>query len=238
METIQTGEGIRRMFSSVYRRYRLINHLLTLGLDILWRRKAALIAGGVRGGNWLDICSGTGDMAAGLSGVSPEGTDIYGVDFSLPMLLTARKDPRTSDVDFVLADARELPFAPESFDLVTISFSTRNMNLSREILTDTFRGFLRVLKPGGVLINLETSQPPSAVIRALFHLLVKIYVAPAGRLISGAGPAYRYLSGSIPRFYPAEQLRKIIQEAGFRDVSFRRMTMGAVALHRAVRPGG
>ncbi|MBD3178168.1 MAG: ubiquinone/menaquinone biosynthesis methyltransferase [Candidatus Latescibacteria bacterium] len=230
------ADGIRKMFEKVHRRYRLVNHLLTLGMDRFWRARAAGMAAGAPAGRWLDICSGTGDMAARLKAAAPEGTAVYALDFTMPMIRTARKDRRLRDVRFVLGDARKLPFADRSFNLLTVSFSTRNMNLSEEVLLETFREFLRVLQPGGLFINLETSQPSAAPVRKLFHLLVGAYVAPAGRLISGAGPAYRYLSQSIPRFYPPEKLQSMISGVGFTDVSYRPLTLGAVAVHRAVKP--
>jgi demethylmenaquinone methyltransferase/2-methoxy-6-polyprenyl-1,4-benzoquinol methylase len=235
--TGRNAPALQEIFTSVHRRYRLVNHLLTLGLDRYWRRKAAEEAAKEAGGRWLDICSGTGDMAARLVEAAPAGTGIFAVDFTMPMIKTARSDPRLETVDFVLGDAAKLPFAGDSFDLAAISFSTRNLNLCEEALTADFREFLRVLKPGGVFLNLETSQPGHAALRKIYHFLVRLYVAPAGKLISGAGPAYRYLSGTIPRFYHPEKLSSMMETAGFTGVSFRRLTLGAVAVHRGVKPG-
>lgn len=237
MRGIDNSDGIRRIFERVHRRYRLVNYLLTMGLDRRWRRRAARIAAEeASGGRWLDACTGTGDMAFRLSEAAPEGTSVYGLDFTMPMIRTALEDPRSEEVDFVLGNTATLPFRESSFDLVTVSFSTRNMNLSLEALTGAFREFRRVLRPGGLFLNLETSQPSSAVIRRAFHLLVGLYVAPVGRMVSGAGEAYRYLSGSIPRFYDPGKLASIMKEAGFVEISFLPMTMGAVALHRGRKP--
>ena len=237
MTEVETAGGIRRIFEKVHRRYRLINYLLTLGLDRRWRKKAAgIAAGGACGGKWLDVCTGTGDMAFRLLEEAPEGTSVYGLDFTMQMIETALEDPRAGRVDFILGNAVRLPFREGSFDLITVSFSTRNMNLNTEALTGTFREFRRVLKPGGLFLNLETSQPSSALIRKIFHLLVSLYVAQVGRIVSGAGEAYRYLAGSIPGFFPPGQLASIMEEAGFEEISFLPMTLGAVALHWGRKP--
>ncbi len=231
------SDAIRNIFARVHRSYRLVNTLLTFGLDRLWRRRAAAVAAEAGEGRWLDLCSGTGDMAANLKERAPGKKEIYALDFTIPMVKTALGYPETGDIRFIAGDVRKLPFPDNTFDLLTISFSTRNINLSRKVLTDTFREFLRVLKPGGMFVNLETSQPPSPFIRWLYHVMVRLYVAPTGRIISGYGPAYRYLSRTITSFYPPRELASIMTEAGFRDVTFRRMTLGAVAIHRAFKSG-
>ncbi|MGM0485021.1 MAG: ubiquinone/menaquinone biosynthesis methyltransferase [Candidatus Krumholzibacteriota bacterium] len=237
MTEIENAGGIRKIFERVHRRYRLVNSLLTMGLDRRWRRRAAGIAAEeASGGRWLDVCTGTGDMAFRLLEAAPEGTSVYGLDFTMPMIKTAREDPRAGGVGFILGNAAFLPFREGSFDLITVSFSTRNMNLGPQALSVTFREFRRVLKPGGLFVNLETSQPSSPLIRKAFHVLVSLYVAPAGRIVSGAGEAYRYLSASIPRFYPPGKLAGIMKEAGFVDISFLPMTLGAVALHHGRKP--
>jgi demethylmenaquinone methyltransferase/2-methoxy-6-polyprenyl-1,4-benzoquinol methylase len=114
-----------------------------------------------------------------------------------------------------------------------MSFATRNVNLNREVLLRAFAELHRVLKPGGLFVNLETSQPDSAFIRKCFHLYVKLLVKPVGRLISGSNVAYAYLSRTIPRFYAAEELASIMREAGFSEVYFRRLLLGAAAIHEA-----
>ena len=232
-----SADGIRRIFEKVHRRYRLVNHFLTLGLDRWCRRRAAgMAAGKASAGQWLDLCTGTGDMAIRLLEKAPEGTSVFGIDFTMPMLRTARMDRRSDRIDLILGDAATLPFRGDSFDLITVSFSTRNLSLSTESLTVTFRELLRVLKPGGLFINLETSQPHSPLIRAVYHMLVSLYVAPVGKVVSGAGDAYRYLSSSITRFYPPGELSSIMEGAGFVKTSFRPMILGAVAVHLGYKP--
>lgn len=227
------ASSIERIFSEVPATYELVNHILTLGLDIRWRRRAALIAAGSGLGEWVDMCTGTGEMAICLRSLAPDGTRVRAVDFSCAMLAEARKKPEAERIDFVRAGIMALPFPDESIDLVTMSFATRNVNLSREVLIKSFAELHRVLKPGGLFVNLETSQPDSAFVRKCFHLYVRLLVKPLGRLISGSGVAYAYLSRTIPRFYTAGELTGIMREAGFGQVCFRPLLLGAAAIHEA-----
>jgi demethylmenaquinone methyltransferase/2-methoxy-6-polyprenyl-1,4-benzoquinol methylase len=230
------GNNIQKMFSEVSETYRMVNHVLTLGLDFMWRRRAAKIASSAGGERWIDLCSGTGDMAANLLRSAKNGTRIYAADFSAPMFGKAREAPECGGIEFVLCDVKKLPFPDDTFDLATIAFATRNINLSRNKLTETFREFRRVLRPGGRFVNLETSQPSSRIVRRLFHLFIKLFVKPVGELISGSGKSYAYLSSTIPRFYPAEELMGIMRQAGFEDGGIHRMSGGVVAVHQGVKP--
>jgi len=114
-----------------------------------------------------------------------------------------------------------------------MSFATRNINVSKEILIQSFAEYHRVLKPGGRFVNLETSRPPFSPIRKGFDLYVKLFVKQIGGRISGSRRAYAYLAGTIPRFYPAEELADIMKQAGFEDVTFQRLLFGAAAIHQA-----
>ena len=134
-----------------------------------------------------------------------------------------------------MADVSHLPFRDNSFDAITISFATRNLNINHDNLLKCLREFHRVLKPSGQFVNLETSQPKFAPIRWMFHLYVKATVGPIGRLVSGSDTAYTYLSHSICHFYSAEELDEIIRQAGFCEVSFNRMLFGATTIHKAIK---
>jgi demethylmenaquinone methyltransferase/2-methoxy-6-polyprenyl-1,4-benzoquinol methylase len=182
-------------------------------------------------------------MAANLLRSAKNGTRIYAADFSAPMFGKAREAPECAGVEFVLCDVKRLPFPDDTFDLATIAFATRNINLSRNKLAATFREFHRVLKPGGRFVNLETSQPSSGIVRSLFHLFIRLLVKPVGGLISGSGRSYAYLSTTIPRFYPPEELMGIMKQAGFEDggihrmsCGIHRMSCGIVAVHQGVKP--
>ena len=229
------SKGIRKVFSEVPYTYELVNHILTWGLDILWRRKAAKVATMEGGTRWIDICSGTGEMAVYLSRLAKRKTMVVAADFSIPMISKAIVKPEADQIVFILADANVLPFRDGTFDLVTIAFATRNINVSRNILFQCFREFYRILKPGGRLVNLETSQPSSRLVRGLFHLYVRLAVRPLGYIISGSRAGYAYLSHTIPRFYSAGEFVDIIRHIGFVEVTFNHMMLGASAIHKAIK---
>lgn len=229
------SKNIQRIYSEVSPTYELVNHVLTWGLDILWRRKAAKMAARAGGTRWLDVCSGTGEMAAYLSRAADKNTNIIVTDFSFPMIREAIEKPKAHRLEFILADAKTLPFCDGTFDLITISFATRNINVTRDVLMQSLREFYRILKPGGVFVNLETSQPPSRAINRLFHLYVRLFVRPLGYILSGSRAGYAYLASTIPRFYGAEEYADIIRRAGFAKIEIHPMMFGVAAIHKAVK---
>lgn len=231
---------IQKFYARIWGSYELINSLLTLGLDAWWRKKAAALAvkSSHTPGLFLDICSGTGQTAINLGRQLPYPNRIISADFSPQMLKQAFANvqkKKITTISFTLADALQLPFKDNSFDAVTISFATRNLDALPGHLIKAFREFHRVLKPGSCFFNLETSQPPIKMIRGLFHVFVKLTVKPIGRLISGSESSYGYLSSSIRSFYPAPGLEKILYDAGFKNVTYQRFLFGAVALHKACK---
>lgn len=229
-------KGIQKLFSEVSDTYELVNHVLTFGLDILWRRKAALEASKRGGLYWMDVCTGTGEMVFNLSRLADKKkVKIISLDFCHPMLLKAQEKKHSPNVYFTLGEAHSLPFPDEIFDLITISFATRNININKDILKVHLKEFYRVLKPGGYFVNLETSQPSIHIIQRFFHLYVKTLVKPLGLLLSGSKSGYTYLAYTIPRFYPPDELSSIIQEAGFSHVSYRSLFFGVAAIHKAIK---
>lgn len=231
-----TGNKIQDIFSRIPKTYDLINRILTLGLDVSWRRSAAEIASQGGSEKWLDICSGTGDMAGALVRAAKPGVKIIGIDFCLPMLSQAVKKPEYSGIYFCVSDAGCLPFPDNTFDIVTIAFAARNLNNSgQEVLLKRFREFRRVLKPGGRFINLETSQPKSFFLKKLVHFYIWLMVKPIGCLISGSKTAYGYLARSIPRFFSARELAEVLYRAGFVKVDFILLSFGVSAIHIAIK---
>ncbi|MGY5854212.1 MAG: ubiquinone/menaquinone biosynthesis methyltransferase [Candidatus Thorarchaeota archaeon] len=227
--------AVQHMFSKVTHTYELINRVLTFGLDTVWRKTVSRMVAKRGGTKWLDVCTGTGETATYLNDRSKENQTVFAVDFSLPMLHEATSKPRTDGIAFTLADAENLPFPDESFDVITISFATRNITTNRDDLLQFLREFRRVLKPGGLFLNIETSQPPSSIIRKLFHFYARRVISTVGYMISGSRSGYAYLSSTIRRFFEAEEFAQVIREAGFKRVDFHRMLLGIVAIHRAVK---
>jgi demethylmenaquinone methyltransferase / 2-methoxy-6-polyprenyl-1,4-benzoquinol methylase len=229
-----SAPSIRQIFAEVPPTYERINHILTLGLDVLWRRRAARLAA-TGGAQWADLCTGTGETAACLARLAPQGTTIHAVDFSLPMLEVARRKPEADRIAWVSASVDALPFPDGTFDRMTMSFATRNLNSDRTVLVQRFAEIRRVLKSGGSFVNLETSQPPWRPIRRLRDLYVRLSVASIGSRISGSRTAYAYLAKSIVSFYTADELTGILREAGFDQVTFRRLLCGVAAIHRGMK---
>jgi len=238
-------KGIQYFYSQISGSYELSNSLLTLDLDSYWRKKTVKMAvkRSPQAGRVLDMCSGTGQTAASLRRCLPANSDtrIIAADFS-PHMLKIAKD-RTikrglNNICFALTDAINLPFADNMFDVITITFATRNLAAAPGHLLKSFREFYRVLKPGGWFLNLETSQPPVKFIKKLFHLYVKLTVVPVGRGISGSKGSYVYLSNSIRSFYSANELAEILYEAGFETVTWENLSFGVAALHQARKYSG
>lgn len=226
-------KGIQEIFAQIPATYELINTVLTLGLDSFWRRKASKLAAQYGGRRWLDVCSGTAQTAIYLSRFSDRETKIVALDFSLPMLMAGALKPQADRISFCAADAARLPFLDNTFDLVTISFATRNISSSRDMLTKYFQEFRRILKPGGRFVNLETSQPKLFILRKLFHLYIRTIVMSVGSLFSGSRRAYSYLAYTIPRFFCADELSGIIYQSGFRGVNCSSLSFGITAIHTA-----
>lgn len=229
------SKGLHKVYEDTAESYELVNHFLTLGLDILWRKRTAGFARSIGGNHWLDVCCGTGEMAINLRQLAGKEVDVVGLDFSLPMLQGATAKQESNGISFSMATADKLPFNNESFDLITISFATRNLSATRDILLSNFREFFRILKPGGVFINLETSQPQNRVIRQLFHTYVGGTVEFIGQLLSGHRTGYAYLSRSIRKFYDARDLAKVIRQSGFKRVLVDTMFFGVAAIHMAYK---
>ena len=230
------ARSLQKMYTGVPRTYEFLNHLLTLGQDILWRKKAAGMAAATGGTHWLDVGIGTGEMAYNLQRLAPEDTQVIALDFSLPMMREAMKKPIAKKVSFTLAEATRIPFADNSIDAITLSFAARNIDSSGNgNLLKCFQEFHRVLKPGGVFVNLETSQPRQWLVRSMFHFYVKLTVFPVGKTVSGSNAAYTYLSRSMRQFYSAEELAEIMRNAGFPQIRFRRLLFGAAAMHHTTK---
>lgn len=230
-------KGIQKLFGEVTKTYEWVNHILTFGADVFCRRYAANLVLSHSPDEpfyCLDICTGTGEMARLLKQQINGRATVIGADFCYPMLLKAREKSSPA-IPYLSAEAQSLPFADNTFDLITISFATRNLRTSDRVLFKCLTEFYRVIKTGGKFINLETSQPESGLLRWLFHSYVKTMVKPIGGMISGNQRAYGYLSHTIPRFYSAPEFARIIDEVGFQSVKYKPLGSGVVAVHIATK---
>jgi demethylmenaquinone methyltransferase/2-methoxy-6-polyprenyl-1,4-benzoquinol methylase len=217
------AEGVRTMFDRIAPVYDLMNRVMTLGLDQRWRRLTAQTA--VRPGDRvLDACCGTGDLA--LADLRAGAERVVGLDFSEPMLERARR--KSADVEWVAGDMMALPFGDAEFDAVTVGFGVRNV----DDLAAGIRELRRVTRPGGRLGVLEITRP-TGLLRPFFRLWFDVLVPLAGKVLPG-GKAYTYLPASVRRFPGPEDLKAVIEHAGFGEVEYRRLGGGIVALHTAV----
>ena len=234
---IRPRDDVRAMFDRIVPRYDLMNRLMTGGRDATWRRLAVREA--LRDRNRaqtrvLDVATGTGDLALALRAAG--AGDVVGLDFSAPMLDEAlRKDALAAaeqHITWVEGDAMSLPFPDASFDAVTVAFGLRNMPSYPAALGE----MLRVLRPGGTLVCLETTPFRAPVLRAVFAWYFARIVPVVGGMLSGDADAYRYLPASAAAFPDADALGRMMLEAGFTNVRYLRLGLGTVALHVAGKP--
>jgi len=227
------------MFTSVLPRYDLVNRIITLGLDKRWRWLAAQTCLENRPQTILDLGCGTGDLTISIARLAEKNAEIVGLDYSQPMLEKAQKKAAKSGVGnmvrFIQGDATSLPFPDAHLDCVGISFAFRNLTHKNPLAQAHLAEVKRVLKPGGRYVIVESSQPENRLIRMLFHLYLRIFVAPVGTILSGNSGAYRYLAESAGRFYSPSQVRDMLLEAGFRDICYRALFFGAAGIHVAVK---
>jgi demethylmenaquinone methyltransferase/2-methoxy-6-polyprenyl-1,4-benzoquinol methylase len=222
-------QRVRSYFDTIAARYDVMNTILSFGLHHVWKRstlRAAALTGNMR---VLDVCGGTGDLAA-LAARRLNGTGTVTLyDFSLEMIRAGRNrsDAREGSVNHVCGDARFLALKDNSFDVIMIGFGLRNLS----DMDAGLREFQRVLKPGGRLVCLEFSQPTGPLLRRAYDLYSYRVIPLLGRLITGSREAYTYLPDSIRAFPSPEVLQRMFEQAGFQDVSYRLLTGGIAAIH-------
>ena len=221
--TLETGRlpasGVESMFDRIAPVYDAMNRVMTAGLDQRWRRLTA--AATVRPGDEvLDGCCGTGDLAVACTRA---GGRVTGLDFSERMLERARR--KAPDVTWVRGDLLQLPFETASFDAATVGFGVRNV----DDLQQALRELRRVLRTDGRIGILEITRP-RGMLAPFYKLWFDVAVPLIGKLLPG-GSAYTYLPASVRRFPPPDDLAELMGEAGFRDVGYRLLAGGIVALH-------
>jgi demethylmenaquinone methyltransferase / 2-methoxy-6-polyprenyl-1,4-benzoquinol methylase len=220
---------VQTIFSEIAPRYDLANHLLSFNIDRGWRRRAIAQLGWERRpeGVYLDLCAGTLDVAAELSGRAGFRGLVIGADFAEPMLRAgAGKAPRDRVVP-VAADALQLPLATGSAAGAIVAFGIRNVT----DLDAGLREVHRVLEPGARFVILEFTTPRSRLVRWSYHLYSHQLLPVIGRLVTGHRTAYRYLPESIANFPIEEALARRMENAGFVKVRWETVTFGVAAIH-------
>jgi demethylmenaquinone methyltransferase / 2-methoxy-6-polyprenyl-1,4-benzoquinol methylase len=224
---------VRRMFSSIAPRYDLLNHVLSLNIDRLWRRRAVNRLGWERspGGTYLDNCAGTLDLAVELAGRPGFRGRVVGSDFTHPMLERGKHKVERLPVEPACADALQLPFGDGVFDGATVGFGVRNL----ADLGAGLREAARVLKPGARFVILEFTTPGWQPFRGLYLFYFRKVLPAVGRMISNHGSAYSYLPESVLQFPAPDELARMLEAAGFSEVGWETLSGGIAALHWGTR---
>lgn len=226
------GGAVRRMFDSLAPRYDAFNRWASLGMDEGWRRAAIRCLQVGHGDRVLDVATGTGDLALAAERA---GAEAYGCDFAAEMVAVARAKAREAHrrARFQVAAAERLPYPDRSFDGVVSAFAMRNV---RPVLDAVLCEAFRVLRPGGRLVILEFSEPPSAPVRWGHALYTRFLMPRIGRWLTGTPEPFDYLNRSIEQWEDADAFAGRIERAGFAGAGYRRLSLGTVALHWGDRP--
>ena len=209
-------EQVATMFNNIAPRYDFLNHFLSLGIDILWRKKAIRLLKKNQPKKILDLATGTGDFAVEALKLNPD--KVVGIDISQGMLDVGRQKMKKRGfddrVDMVLGDSENLPFETDTFDALTVGFGVRNY----ENLETGLAEMLRVLKPGAEAAILEFSKPRKFPVKQAYHFYFRFILPVIGRLLSKDKTAYTYLPESVNAFPEGEAFVKILEKVGYKDV--------------------
>lgn len=224
---------VQDMFGRIADRYNLMNRVMTFGQDMRWRRFVLKQAQLPSNGALLDLATGTGDIAFEAAKSAPNA-QIVGADFALPMMHVGQDLPMGDKVGWTGADALALPYPNEKFDSVVSGYLVRNVIDIPQTLSEQ----MRVLKPGGRIVILDTSPPPNNILKPFILIHLNFIIPILGRLIGGqaAVDAYTYLPESTQSFKTPDELAIIMRDSGFEDVSYKTFMFGTMAVHWGTKP--
>lgn len=222
---------VTKMFDTISNEYDGLNRVISFGIDVKWRNKVVKLISDKQPKNILDIATGTGDLAISLTTTNAE--EIIGLDISDGMLEVGRKKIKSKNLDhiisMVIGDSEDLPFKDNTFDAISVAFGVRNFENLEKGLSE----ILRVLKPDGLFVILETSVPTNPLYKAGYYIYTKFILPTIGRLFSKDRVAYRYLSESASVFPYGEALNNILRKIGFINVTDKPQTMGVATIYSA-----
>ncbi|WP_200975782.1 bifunctional demethylmenaquinone methyltransferase/2-methoxy-6-polyprenyl-1,4-benzoquinol methylase UbiE [Echinicola sp. 20G] len=220
---------VANMFNNISKRYDLLNHLLSLGIDITWRKKAIKMLQKDQPKLILDIATGTGDFAIEALALKPE--KVIGVDISEGMLAEGKKKIKNKKLDHLIelqmGDSEKLLFEENKFDAVIVSFGVRNFENLEKGLADMFR----VLKPGGKVVIIEFSKPKKFPLKQGYNFYFKYILPQIGKLISKDQSAYTYLPESVQAFPDGDNFLTVLKKVGFTNTKCRPLTFGISSIY-------
>jgi len=227
-------EQVAGMFDSISHRYDFLNRFLSAGIDIRWRKKAIAQLKPIRPKYILDVATGTADLAIMENSLlSPDM--IKGIDISEGMLEVGREKIKklglSHKIELETGDSEAIRYVDNTFDAVTVSFGVRNFENLEKGLTE----IKRVLKPGGMLMILEFSQPRSPLVRILYNIYMKLVTPGIGKLFSKNRKAYKYLDESIRKFPEGEKFTKILDQLGYRNTYSKKLSLGICSIYCGIK---
>lgn len=228
-------QQVREMFDNIAPAYDFMNRAMTFGIDRIWRRKAVDMLKAHPHSTILDVATGTGDLAI-LLARRTDATAITGIDLSEGMIAVGQRkiaDAGLSDrITLHAGDSLAMPWETHSFHAVTVAYGVRNF----ENLLQGYREMLRVLRPGGTITVIELSTPTSPIIKPLYHLYTRHIIPIVGRMVSKDVRAYAYLPESIAAVPQGPEMTAIMNQAGFTDTRYRRLTFGTCTIYTGRKP--
>lgn len=224
---MQNPVFVHEAFAQISERYVVTNHVLSLGTDILWRKKVARLVRDYQPKQILDLATGSGDLAMEIAAKCPDAK-ILGADFCAPMLEVARKR-NVPGLDLMVADAMNLPFADGTYDVVTVAFGLRNM----ASWPDALKEMARVLRPGGHLVILDFSLPTLPILRPLYRFYLHKMLPKIAGLITGQRAAFEYLSNSIESFPSGPAMCDLINNNGLTKAMSIPLNLGIASIYAA-----
>ncbi|MEO5789007.1 bifunctional demethylmenaquinone methyltransferase/2-methoxy-6-polyprenyl-1,4-benzoquinol methylase UbiE [Gelidibacter sp.] len=226
-------EQVTQMFDTISKEYDGLNRVISFGIDVKWRKNVVDIIAKTKANRILDIATGTGDLAINLA--QTEAQEIIGLDISNGMLEVGRKkiaDKKLGDkIKMTLGDSENIPFEDNSFDAITVAFGVRNFENLEKGLSE----ILRVLKPNGTFVILETSVPTKAPFKQGYKFYSKYILPTIGKMFSKDRVAYTYLSESASVFPYGEVLNNILRQIGFTNVKDLPQTFGVATIYVATK---
>ncbi|MGB6268666.1 MAG: bifunctional demethylmenaquinone methyltransferase/2-methoxy-6-polyprenyl-1,4-benzoquinol methylase UbiE [Olleya sp.] len=226
-------EQVTKMFDTISGEYDGLNRVISFGIDIKWRKKVVELVKATNPKNVLDIATGTGDLAINLAETSAE--KIVGLDISSGMLEVGKVKIKAKNldqkIDMIIGDSENMPFDDNTFDAITVAFGVRNF----ETLENGLKDILRVLKPGGIFVILETSVPTKFPFKQGYKFHSKVILPMVGKLFSKDKTAYKYLSESANVFPYGEALNNILRNIGFINVTDMPQTFGVATIYKAFK---